>query len=155
MKRTTAIATMLSLSLILGASAFPTANIYAADTKASKQQSTSKQTKPAAKPTPVHTISELKPIRLTAKSAVKLTDVNMYKQDESNILTYTLTYYNNEQRSVPLIDYWTKVRTKGGTVYSSVLTTKDKEKKVVPGLSEMSVTYYAKIAKGLTINDYE
>lgn len=154
MKRTTAIATMLSLSLILGASAFPTANIYAANTKnAPKQQNTNKQTKPAAKPTPVHTLSELKPIRLTAKSAVKLTDVNMYKQDESNILTYTLTYYNNDQRSLPLIDYWTKVRTKGGTVYSSVLTTKDKEKKTVPGLSEMSVTYYAKVAKGLTIND--
>lgn len=154
MKRTTAIATMLSLSLVLGTFSFTATNAQAANNSTnSKQQTANKQQNKVVKPTPVHTLDELKPIRLTAKSSVKLTDVNLNKQDDGTILTYTLTYYNNEQRSIPLIDFWTKVRTKSGTVYSSNLTTKDKEKKNVPALSQMSVTYYTKIAKHLTVND--
>ncbi|EJW18427.1 hypothetical protein M5X00_01130 [Paenibacillus alvei] len=154
MKRTTAIATMLSLSLVLGTFSITFTTAYAANNPASnKQQPANKKQTKVTKPTPVHTLNELKPIQLTAKSSVKLTDVNLNKQDDGTILTYTLTYYNNEQRSIPLIDYWTKVRTKSGTVYSSNLTTKDKEKKNVPALSQMNVTYYTKIAKHLTVND--
>lgn len=155
MKRTTAIAMMLSLSLVLGTFSLPVTDVHAASksTADKKQPTNTNQQKQVSKPAPIHTMSELKPIRLTARSSVKLTNVNMYKQEEENILTYTLTYYNNEQRSIPLIDYWTKVRTKSGTTYASNLTTKDKEKKAVPALSEMSVTYYAKVAKHLTVND--
>lgn len=131
MKRTTAIATMLSLSLVLGTFSITFTTAHAANNPASnKQQTANKQQTKVVKPAPVHTLNELKPIRLTAKSSVKLTDVNLNKQDDGTILTYTLTYYNNEQRSIPLIDYWTKVRTKSGTVYSSNLTTKDKEKRM-------------------------
>lgn len=101
----------------------------------------------------VHTLAELKPIRLTANSSVELTAVNLHKQDEGNILAYTLTYKNNEQRSLALTDYWTKVRTNSGTVYGVKVAHKDKEKKSVPGHSKASVTYYTKIANSVTLHD--
>ncbi|MFW5436619.1 hypothetical protein [Paenibacillus apiarius] len=149
MNKKKSIAAILSLSLALGTFTVVAPEVQAAQ-KASDKQS---QTKTTTKTPVVKTLDKLSSIKLTGKSSVKLTDVNMYRQDESNILSYTLTYTNNEARSIPLIDYWTKVRTKSGTVYSSNLTDADKDKKVIPAQSQLSVTYYAKVAKHLTVHD--
>ncbi|GAC40995.1 hypothetical protein [Paenibacillus popilliae] len=101
----------------------------------------------------VHTLAELKPVNMSAKSYVKLSDVNIVSQENANILTYTLTYYNNDNTAMPLIDYWTRVKTKSGTVYSSSLVTSDKDKNKVPPQSQLSVTYYSKIARHLKATD--
>lgn len=149
MNKKKTIAAVLSLSLALGTFATVSPEVQAAQ-KASDKQS---QAKTTTKTPAVKTLDKLSSIKLSSKSSVKLTNVNMYRQDESNILSYTLTYTNNEARSIPLIDYWTKVRTKSGTVYSSNLTDEDKDKKVIPAQSQLSVTYYAKVAKHLTVHD--
>ncbi|RJG24856.1 hypothetical protein [Paenibacillus thiaminolyticus] len=101
----------------------------------------------------VHTLADIKPVNITSKSYVKLTDVNIVSQENTNILTYTLTYYNNENTTMPLIDYWTRVKTKSGTVYSSSLVTSDKDVNKVPPKSQLSVTYYSKIARHLKATD--
>lgn len=101
----------------------------------------------------VKTLSNLSAVKITNNSTVKLSNVNILAQENENVLTYTLTYQNNDKKALNLVDYWTKVKTKSGTIYSvqAIGTDKDK-KKVVPG-SSLSVTYTTKIAKGLKYSD--
>ncbi|WP_152396354.1 hypothetical protein [Paenibacillus guangzhouensis] len=100
--------------------------------------------------TKTNTIAELssvKSINISSKSSVKLTDLNILSQDNENILTYTLTYTNMDKKDISLIDYWSKVKTKSGTAYSSNILAKDKDKKKVSAQSSLTITYYAKIGK--------
>ncbi|GIO86552.1 hypothetical protein J25TS5_34840 [Paenibacillus faecis] len=116
----------------------------------SKTTNTKSQSQSAVK-----TLSHLNPIKLTSKSTVRLSNVNILSQNEGSVLTYTLTYQNNDSKAISLVDYWTKVKTKTGTVYSVTAIAADKEKKkVVPG-STVSVTYTAKIAKNLKFSDLQ
>lgn len=101
----------------------------------------------------VKTLNNLSAVKLTSKSTVRLSNVNILSQDEGSVLTYTLTYKNNDSKALSLVDYWTKVKTNSGTVYTVSVLSADKDKKsVVPG-SSVSVTYTAKIAKGLKYSD--
>ncbi|WP_110931024.1 hypothetical protein [Paenibacillus bouchesdurhonensis] len=101
----------------------------------------------------VKTLGNLSGVKISGKSTVKLSNVNILSQADGNVLTYTLTYHNNDSKSLSLIDYWTKVKTKSGTVYSVSVVGADKEKKkVVPG-SSVNVTYTTKIAKHLKYSD--
>lgn len=107
----------------------------------------------SATQTSVKTLNNLAGVNIGAKSTVKLTNINILSQDEGNILTYTLTYHNNGSTAVSLLDYWTKVKTNTGVVYSVSAINSDKDKKkVVPGAS-VAITYTTKIAKGLKYSD--
>ncbi|OPA75679.1 hypothetical protein BVG16_20315 [Paenibacillus selenitireducens] len=110
-------------------------------------------TNTANKATTSATLSSIKSINISPKSSVKLTDINILTQDNENILTYTLTYTNMDQKDISLIDYWSKVKTKSGTVYSSNILAKDKEKKRVSAQSSLTITYYAKIGKVSKVSD--
>ncbi|HEY4390760.1 MAG TPA: hypothetical protein VGN02_05370 [Paenibacillus sp.] len=101
----------------------------------------------------VKTLNDLNSVKISNKSTVKLSNVNILSQDDGSVLTYTLTYKNNDSKTLSLIDYWTKVKTKSGTVYSVTAVGADKDKKkVVPG-SSVNVTYTTKIAKNLKYSD--
>lgn len=107
----------------------------------------------AQKEAAVKTLSNLSGVKISGKSTVKLSNVNILAQKNEDILTYTLTYQNNDKKALNLLDYWTKVKTKSGTIYSVTAVGEDKDKKrVVPG-SSLSVTYTTKIAKGLKYSD--
>lgn len=110
-------------------------------------------TKKVTSPSNLNTLDKLSPIRLSAKSYVKLTDVNILTQDDGNILTYTLNFYNGDKKDIQLIDYWSKVRTKSGSSLSSQLISKDKLKKKVAPQSQVSLTYYAKVGNITSTND--
>ncbi|PAF29496.1 DUF4352 domain-containing protein [Paenibacillus sp. 7516] len=101
----------------------------------------------------VKTLSNIPAVKLSSKSSVKLTDVNVLNQDEGKLITYTLTYTNNEKRSLQLVDYWTKVRSKGGTSYTSKLLTQDAEKKSVAAGSTLSVTYVTTVGKNVQLSN--
>lgn len=107
-------------------------------------QSTTKQSKSA-----VHTLANLKPIKITANSTVRLTDVNIFTLDEESILTYTLTITNGDGKPLDLMDYWSKVKTASGSTYSTTLMTKDKEKKKLSAGSSTTLTYVAKVGKNV------
>ncbi|RRJ62316.1 hypothetical protein EHV15_04655 [Paenibacillus oralis] len=140
MNKTKWIAASLAVAALVGTSTVSPA--YAASTTNTKQQQAA-----------VKTLQNLKGVQLSSKSSVKLSNVNILTQDDQSVLTYTLTYYNNGTQSLSLTDYWTKVKTKKGTVYSVSVVSSDKEKKkVVPG-STLSVTYTTQIAKGLKYSD--
>lgn len=88
---------------------------------------TQTKTTTTQKQTTVKTLNNLNAVKITSKSTVKLSNVNILAQEDGSILTYTLTYQNNDSKSLSLIDYWTKVKTKSGTVYSVTATGADKE----------------------------
>lgn len=60
----------------------------------------------------VHTLAKVPAVKVTARSTVKLTDVNILSQDDGNTVTYTLTYKNNDSTPMMMLDYWSKVKTK-------------------------------------------
>lgn len=146
MKKLPITAAALGVTLLLASSqdAFAaTVNKTTTNSKAS-----TKQTKAV-----VHTLANLSPIKITAKSTVQLTDVNILTLDEENILTYTLVIKNGDSKSLDMLDYWSKVKTSSGTTYSTSLMTKDKEKKKLSAGSSTTLTYVAKVGKNTKISD--
>lgn len=140
MNKTKWIAASLAVATLVGTASISPINAASKANNAQKQAA-------------VKTLKDLKGVNLGANSSVKLSNVNILAQDNQSVLTYTLTYYNNGSKSLSLVDYWTKVKTKTGTVYSATVLSSDKDKKkVVPG-SSLSVTYTTKIAKGLKYSD--
>ncbi|WJH27465.1 hypothetical protein N6H13_19600 [Paenibacillus sp. CC-CFT742] len=101
----------------------------------------------------VHTLSSLSPVKVTSRSTVKLTDVNILSQDDGNVVTYTLTYKNNDSSPLMMIDYWSKVKTKGGTLFSPKLIAKDQEKKTVAPGSTVDMTYVMKVGREVKLSD--
>ncbi|WP_337033264.1 hypothetical protein [Paenibacillus illinoisensis] len=101
----------------------------------------------------VHTLSNLSPVKVTSRSTVKLTDVNILSQDDGNVVTYTLTYKNNDSSPLMMIDYWSKVKTKGGTLFSPKLIAKDQEKKTVAPGSTVDLTYVMKVGREVKLSD--
>ncbi|MUG88007.1 hypothetical protein GNP92_16810 [Paenibacillus timonensis] len=145
MNKTTKVAAILTGALI-----FSQIGIIHSSTVDAATTTKKKTTVPASN---LNTLDKLSPIRLTSKSYVKLSDVNILTQDEGNILTYTLNFYNGDQKDIQLIDYWSKVKTKSGSVLSSQLVSKDKTKKKIAPQSQVTLTYYARIGNINSVND--
>ncbi len=103
--------------------------------------------------TVVHSLANLNPVKISTKSIVRLSDVNILVSDQESILTYTLTITNGDSRTLDLLDYWSKIKTVSGTTYNVSLMTKDKEKKKLSSGSSTTLTYVAKIGKGTKISD--
>lgn len=151
MKKLNKLAIVLAFSLLLSQSA-AIANAKEAPKTTKTTTTATKQTTNQA-PAKVNTLTDLKPVNISGKSTVTLTDVNILTLDEGDVLTYTLTFNNKDAKDIALIDYWSRVKSKSGTVYSSNLTTKDKEKKRVAPQSQVNITYFAKIGKNTKISD--
>lgn len=128
-------ATTLGLALLISS----TPSAFAAVNKAPAAQ--------LNKSAVVHTINNLSPVKLTSKSTIRLSDINVLSQDSSNVISYTLTIANNDTTSLNLLDYWTKVKTVSGTVYSPTLITADKEKKTVAPGSTLTLTYVVTVPR--------
>lgn len=149
MKKIPITATALGISLLM--TSVPEA-MAASTTKATTTASKT-TTSTSAKKTVVHTLANLSPIKITAKSTVQLTDVNILTLDEESILTYTLVIKNGDAKTLDLLDYWSKVKSASGTTYSTSLMTKDKDKKKLSAGSSTTLTYVAKVGKNVKISD--
>lgn len=101
----------------------------------------------------VHTLANLQPVKISAKSTARLTDVNILTMDEESILTYTLTIANGDGKPLDLLDYWSKLKTASGTVYSTSLITQDKDKKKLSAGSSTTLTFVAKVGKNTKLSD--
>ena len=101
----------------------------------------------------VQTLAKVPAVKVTARSTVKLTDVNILSQDDGNTVTYTLTYKNNDSTPMMMLDYWSKVKTKGGTSFSPKLIAKDQEKKTVSPGSTVDLTYVMKVGREVKLSD--
>lgn len=141
-KTTSALAATLGITMLLTSSQ----GAMAAATNTTKS-TTSQNT------TTIHTLANLKPIKISAKSTATLTDVNILTLDEESILTYTLTIKNGDGKTLDLLDYWSKVKTANGTKYSATLMTKDKDKKKLSAGSSTTLTFVAKVGKNTKLSD--
>jgi len=101
----------------------------------------------------VHTLANVPAVKVTARSTVSLTDVNILSQNDGNTVTYTLTYKNNDSKPMMMLDYWSKVKTSGGTSFSPKLIAKDQEKKSVSPGSTVDLTYVMKVGREVKLND--
>ncbi|WP_433747853.1 hypothetical protein [Paenibacillus amylolyticus] len=119
--------------------------------KTSATSSNSKKTTTTQKV--VHTLGNLSAVKVTARSSVRLTDVNILTQDDGNVVTYTLSYKNNDSTPMMMLDYWSKVKTKGGTSFSPKLIAKDQEKKTVAPGSTVELTYVMKVGREVKLSD--
>lgn len=144
MKKIPITAAALGISLLV--TSMPVAMATASTTKSA---TTGAKTSTGTKKPVVHTLANLSPVKITAKSTVRLTDVNILTLSDESILTYTLTIQNNDSKTMDLLDYWSKVKTISGTTYSTTLMSKDKDKKKLSAGSSTTMTYTARIAKHL------
>ena len=129
---------------------------YAPDASAANATQTKaapKTTNTTTKKPVVHTLANLPAVKISAKSSVSLTDINIMTQDNESILTYTLTIRNGDSKTLNLVDYWSKVKTNGGTTYSTTLMSKDKDKKKVAAGASTTLTYVATVAKNTKPQD--
>ncbi|OMF13017.1 hypothetical protein BK131_17415 [Paenibacillus amylolyticus] len=118
----------------------------------SSNSSTSKKTTTTTQKV-VHTLGNLSAVKVTSRSSVRLTDVNILAQDDGNVVTYTLSYKNNDSTPMMMLDYWSKVKTKGGTLFSPKLIAKDQEKKIVAPGSTVELTYVMKVGREVKLSD--
>lgn len=144
-KTTSALAATLGITMLLTSSQ----GALAAATKTNS--TTGSKTKQTT--TTIHTLANLNPVKISAKSTATLTDVNILTRDEESILTYTLTIKNGDGKTLDLLDYWSKVKTASGTKYSTTLMTKDKDKKRLSAGSSTTLTFVAKVGKNTKVSD--
>ncbi|WP_145051499.1 hypothetical protein [Paenibacillus xylanexedens] len=121
-------------------------------TNSANSNTTQKDQTPATKKV-VHTLANVPAVKVTARSTVHLTDVNILAQDDGNTVTYTLSYKNNDSKPMMMLDYWSKVKTKGGTSFSPKLIAKDQEKKTVSPGSTVELTYVMKVGREVKLSD--
>ncbi|GIP21778.1 hypothetical protein [Paenibacillus sp. J22TS3] len=144
MNKVSITAAAVGLTLVIGSMA-QGSSVSAASTNS---KSTVKATTPV-----VHTINALPAVKLTNKSSVRLSEVNILTQDEGSIVTYTLTFNNKDAKNLDLTDYWTRVRSSGGAVYSATLKASDATKKNVASGATTTLTYIVKVGKNVKISD--
>ncbi|WP_416293732.1 hypothetical protein ACM7Q1_22990 [Paenibacillus illinoisensis] len=148
--------TLLASILINGASGeiVGAANTSGSTNKSTKESasSTTKKEQTATNKA-VHTLANVPAVKVTTRSTVKLTDVNILSQDDGNTVTYTLSYKNNDSTPMMMLDYWSKVKTKGGTSFSPKLIAKDQEKKTVSPGSTVDLTYVMKVGREVKLSD--
>lgn len=155
MEQRKVLVSFLASALVLSSTAGLTvaANTDNNANKTTTNSSNTTSSKSATENKVVHTLGNLSPVKVTARSSVRLTDVNILSQDDGNIVTYTLTYKNNDSKPLMMLDYWSKVKTKGGTLFSPKLIAKDQEKKTVAAGSSIELTYTMKVGREVKLSD--
>ncbi|MBD2868394.1 hypothetical protein [Paenibacillus arenilitoris] len=92
-----------------------------------------------------------KKVYLTKASYVQLTDANLIPSTKGATASFTFTIYNGDSSSINLVDYWARLKSKGGTSYSLTLLDKDNKKSISPK-SSVSLTYYSEVNASVTLD---
>ena len=93
-------------------------------------------------------------VKLSSNSYAQLTDLNLFKADDHNLLTYTVLIYNGDQKPIELLDYWVRVKNRAtGTAYSSTLATADRSKSRVLSNSSVTLRFFSRIDKNAKLEN--
>ncbi|MEF2244032.1 hypothetical protein [Paenibacillus sp. IITD108] len=93
-------------------------------------------------------------VNIGGKSTAFISDAHMLMQDQGNVLSFSVTYSNKNEREMNLIDYWMRVKNKNGKVFSVKISEQDKNKTYVASDTSVTITYYALVDKQTKINDF-
>ncbi len=81
-------------------------------------------------------------VALTGGS-LSIRDAHFLMQDKGKVLAYTVMITNNTSKSMDLLDYWIRVKSKSGKSFKASVIEGDKEKTTVPANTSQYITYYA------------
>ncbi|OKP81712.1 hypothetical protein A3844_25630 [Paenibacillus helianthi] len=98
-------------------------------------------------PRSVDALTKLASISIQAGVSVRLTDLQLAKEETGNSLIYTLTYTNTSGSPYKLFNGFSKVTTPEGIEIKSNPVPEDKNKVEVPPKDQLSVTYYVNVRK--------
>ena len=93
-----------------------------------------------------------KKLYLSSASYVQLTDANLIPSSKGATASFTFTIYNGDSKSINLLDYWARLKSKGGSSYTLTLLDKESKKKVSPK-STVTLTYYSEVAASITLDN--
>lgn len=92
-------------------------------------------------------------VKLSAKSTIAIKDAQTLIQDSGKIVAFTLTIANNEAKSLDLLDYWVRLKSKSGKTFSITLVDKDKNIKKIAANTTTNLTYYAELDDQTEVKD--
>lgn len=98
------------------------------------------------------TPTKLNAVYLTSKSYVKFKNIDIIESEQGRAMTFTITVYNGESRTIDLLDYWFRVKNKSGSIFK-VKAADTKIKEVIPSKSNKDFTYYAEIDDQAKLSD--
>lgn len=96
-------------------------------------------------------VNVFKKVSITKSSYIQLTDTNLIPSASGATASFTFTIYNGDSAAINLVDYWARLKTKGGTKYTLSLLDADKKKKVLPKTTT-TLTYYSAVGAKITLD---
>ncbi|QJC53794.1 hypothetical protein HGI30_21215 [Paenibacillus albicereus] len=85
--------------------------------------------------------------------SLSIRDAHFLMQDKGKLLAYTVMITNKSSRSMDLLDYWIRVKSKSGKSFKATVIEGDKEKTSVPANSTQYLTYYAVVDSATKLTD--
>src|SRR5690606_34835198 len=94
-------------------------------------------------------------VTVASDISVSLYDVESMKNETGQIFAFTLEFKNNSSSSLPLIDYWARIKGKSNKSYVTKLIEADKTKQIVPSKGTTYLTYYTNAEASASLNDFQ
>lgn len=85
--------------------------------------------------------------------SLSIRDAHFLMQDKGKVLAYTVVITNKSSKSMDLLDYWIRVKSKSGKSFKATVVEGDKEKTSVPANSTQYMTYYAVVDSATKLTD--
>ncbi|WP_020619508.1 hypothetical protein [Paenibacillus daejeonensis] len=92
-------------------------------------------------------------VRLGSSGVLNVRDAQFLMQEKGKVLAVTVGITNNSSRSLSLLDYWVRVKSKSGKTFKASLLEADKAKTMVPPNSSLYLTYYAVVDLQTNLSD--
>ncbi|MCM3747566.1 hypothetical protein M3223_09375 [Paenibacillus pasadenensis] len=85
--------------------------------------------------------------------SLSVRDAHFLMQDKGKVLAYTVMITNKSSKSMDLMDYWIRVKTKSGKTFKATAIEGDKDKTTVPANSTQYITYYTVVDSATKLTD--
>lgn len=92
-----------------------------------------------------------KKVYISKASFIQLTDASLIPSANGATASFTFTIYNGDSSAINLVDYWARLKTKGGTKYTLSIVDADKKKKALPK-TYTTLTYYSEVGAKITLD---
>ncbi|MFC4812012.1 hypothetical protein [Paenibacillus sp. GCM10023250] len=106
----------------------------------------------AAASTSTSSISS-KIVKLSSSAYLNIRDVHFLMQGQGKVLVYSVSFTNNGNSSLNLIDYWLRVKTKSGKTFKTTPIDADKDIKDIPAKTTQYLTYYTVVDSQTKLTD--
>lgn len=95
-------------------------------------------------------------VKISNSAHFELLNVQEFEQTTDKIISFTLRLNNNgNQKSLNFMDYWVRVKSKGGSSHPVKFISEDKEKDVVAAGSYQDYRFYTKVNKSTKLSDLQ